>query len=270
MKQLVYILLLLVLAQSCSQQNKSMKEEVMPAEVKEVASPPEPIGDTTALPNANLSKSKKALNKVDDKVIFKGEEKIQEQEEEFDIKSTEPELVKKKPIKESLEGEVAGVQAASSSRSKNSIEAYKTKKIVITPTIHSVFIESSQQKLQQLFDIAVLLDDKNTTQEMKAYALSNSSRYYLKPKDKMRDYFLELNKIKADSIVLSAMKLKLLSPLKELNTYKGVYKVQVAYYQNQKLLKQSKKVAILLLEIVPLNVDGQIYTTIESKVLEIK
>ena len=284
MKQLVYILLLLVLIQACSQEKKSMKEQAMPVELHEVASEAEQSLDTVTLYNANSSKSKSVPSSNVDKAAVKGGGQELKQpvadevaktnlpKEEFDVKVTKDvEFIEEKSLKKSLSGKVSGMQVASSNRKKDrGEEGYKTQKMVLTPAINEVFVESGMQKLQQLFDIAVLLDDENTTQEMKDYALSNSFRYYLKPKGKMSEYLLKLNKIKADSIVLSTMKLKRLVPLETLNSYKGIYKVQVNYYQGQKLLKESEKTTTLLLEIVPLNVDGQIYTTIESKVLEIK
>jgi hypothetical protein len=239
--------------------------------MKEVVPKEEVFNDTITSPNTDFSKAtpKKFLDKVDSASFKRGEKKLK-QEEKFNAEVAENKVIEEKAIEDALDEKISGVQVASSSRGKNEIEAYKTKKIVLSPAINDVFVESGMQKLQQLFDIAVLLEDKNTTQEMKDYALSNSSRYYLKPKEKMNDYLLALNKMKADSIALSAMKLKQLIPLKKLNSYKGIYKVKVNYYQEQKLLKQSKKIVTLLLEIVPLNVDGQIYTTIESKVLEVK
>ncbi len=298
MKQLVYILLALVLFQACSQQSKSMKEEVMPAKasskseivVDTVVSDEEAMGYSKNSSNTDKADFKiKEQEKINESVVNKvpNEEVLIEEIEisandakeinspnkEVDVKETTTEkenLSNNNSLKEVLSGKISGVKVSKKRAKKQQVESYKTKKITVSPEIHEVFVESAQQKLQQLFDIAILLDDENTTQEMKDYALSNSFRYYLKPKEKMNAYLLKLNKIKADSIVLSSMKLKRLVPLETVNSYKGIYKVQVNYYQTQKLLKQSNKTATLLLEIVPLNVDGQIYTTIESKVLDIK
>jgi len=260
MKQLIYLLILLVLVQSCAQ-NENRKPYESQKNVPTTA--PKEVLDTAAAKETDFSKVK--ANKKQNAT-----EKKNKLAKETEMVSPVSEAREDKASSEEIVTTTKEVAAPVASKKKRVIEPYKTRKIPVSPAIHEVFVESGMQKIQQLFDLAVLLNDTNTTEDMKTYALSNSSRYYLKPKNTMKTSLLKLNKEQADSIVVSSMKLKQLNALKALNTYKGTYKLKINYFKAEKQIKQKQKTATLLLEIVPLNVDGKIYNTIESKVLELK
>lgn len=155
-------------------------------------------------------------------------------------------------------GKVAAVQ----------VSANSTKKIALSQDIKAVFLESTQQKTQQIYDTSLLLNNQKLTEDNKQYALENVKRLYLK-KENLEKELLKLNSDAVDSIVINKLKLKKITPLGN-NSYTGFYKANVSFYKkNKQVIRKTKNIKVLL-EIVKLYVDEQVYTTIESKILDIK
>ena len=131
------------------------------------------------------------------------------------------------------------------------------------------FKEISKQKLQQLFEISLLLDNPDTKEDMKNYAQKHAERLFIKSKNiNIRD---EINKIhfnQSDSIVISNITLLNMKEVDEFRQF-GKYKLQIISYKNGKKQETINKNAKIFFEIENLNIDGKIYQTIKGKILKI-
>ncbi len=226
MKQVYYILLILLSIISCSQDVK-YKKEVTPTKETSVVEPYNKAKNKALEDNNNL---KKVKSKNTDSKKFIAAEVIEDK------------LTDKKVAKQ---------------------------KNALTTEIKAVFDESAVQKLQQLFDIAVLTENNKQSSEMKAYAKASAKNYYADSKKNIDSELKAINAIKADSIVVKKLIKKSVKHLKD-NYYKISYSATVNYYKQEKFVQSKKQLVDFQFEIVKLNLDGHLFSTIESKILRVK
>ena len=132
------------------------------------------------------------------------------------------------------------------------------------------FNEIAKQKLQQLFDISLLLDAPSTKQDMKDYAQKHAKRLFI-PSKKI-NITAEIKKLHfahADSIHIAKMKL---INLTEIDEYRQVseYQLQIVPYKNGIKQKAIRKKAKLYFEIIDLDINGVIRQTIKGKIMKIE
>lgn len=237
MKKVYYILLILLSIAACSQEGKH-KKEVAPSSKKEVSI-------TTPI-KANESEYK-------EDTILKNR------------------LLDKKKPTEKVKSDNADVlyfskETTAANTSKQEVSKQKKG---LTTEIKAVFDESAAQKLQQLLDIAALAQDSKQSKEMKAYAKTSAQNYYADSKKNIDNELKTINAIQADSIVIEKMQKKFIKHIKN-NYYQVAYTATVNYYKQNKLTQSKKKTIDFQFEIVKLNLDGQLFSTIESRILSVK
>ncbi len=131
------------------------------------------------------------------------------------------------------------------------------------------FKEISKQKLQQLFEISLLLDNPDTKEDMKNYAQKHAERLFIRSKNVDIDKEIQqLNFAGADSIVINKITLLNMKEVDEFRQF-GKYKLQIIPYKNGKKQASVYKIAELYFEIEDLIIDDKNYKTIKGKILKI-
>jgi hypothetical protein len=131
------------------------------------------------------------------------------------------------------------------------------------------FKEISKQKLQQLFEISLLLDNPDTKEDMKKYAQKHAERLFIRSKNvNISKQIQQLNFADADSIIINKITLLNMKEVDEFRQF-GKYNLQIIPYKNGKKQETINKKAKIFFEIENLNIDGKIYQTIKGKILKI-
>jgi 3-dehydroquinate synthase class II len=137
-------------------------------------------------------------------------------------------------------------------------------------SISSKFTSISYQKLQQLFDVVCLINNKETKQEMKEYAEKHAEKLFLKTKDYKK---IKLNNLikhsDADSLRIQNIKLIKMEKSKD-DIEIGNYSFIINAYKNGKIVKKYHKKAKLYFEITILELEDNTYKTIKAKILSLE
>ncbi len=132
------------------------------------------------------------------------------------------------------------------------------------------FTEISQQKLQQLFDISLLLDSKSTKDDMKDYARKHAKRLFIASrKVNIADQINSLHFPNADSLRITHIKLINMTEIDEARQL-GRYKLLITPYKNGEKHMAVKKTAEIYFEIEELKIDDKVYRTIKGKIMKIE
>ena len=131
------------------------------------------------------------------------------------------------------------------------------------------FKEISKQKLQQLFEISLLLDNPDTKEDMKKYAQKHAERLFIRSKNvNISKQIQQLNFAGADSIVINKITLLNMTEVDEFRQF-GKYKLEIIPYKNGKKQASVFKTAETYFEIESLLIDNKSYQTIKGKILKI-